>query len=504
MLHCLLFALLAACAAGAGSAQAQVPQAELRVRAGAALRSGGQQDAGPGLSYAGHTFDDLGLDAAAFVHPRLALRLSLQREAFSLVEGADAVTSGSLVRASLGPALRLGLGPLRAELGAGYELAQLPLFGDSRTPQLARAVRHAALLGARLQLPLPHGLQAELRGALPVTLAAHEAGGGAASASGFSAGAALLVPVAQRGRWSGALVLDAQHVRDAVASGDGSAHSTQRLTRLGLALQVALSEKVAPRSGALRLSVSDARTGLPLRYVPVALTSVGHEQGLRSSDGRGLLTAEGLAPGELWARLEVPGYLPAEARVQVVAGALTRLELLAQPTPYSPPPTGTLRVRVTDATSGEPLAGARVQLGEDALESDGDGTVSAPWLTPGPVAVRVSHSQYRDGEEAVVVVAGSETQLPVALTPLRKRTPALLSGQVRSAGLGRPLLAVLEIPRLGLRTITNAGGVFSVHLPPGTWRVVISAGEHLAQTKLVSVQDGEQAIFNVDLFPAHR
>ena len=495
-------------AGGAGPALGQVAtaaeQAQLRLRYGAALRRGGQEDAGPGLSYAGHTLNDVGLEGAGFWSARWGLRLSLQREAFTLLDGSTPLAEASLLRGALGPALRLALGPLRTELGVGYELAQLPLFGDSRSPQLARATRHAALLGARAQLPLARGLRAEVRAGLPLTLAARAADGGEASASGLQLGAALLVPVGQRGRWTGALVLDAQHLRDQVRVPATGARSSQQLTRLGVALQVGLEPRLVPRYGALRLAVRDGRTGLPLRYAPVALTSVGHEQGLRSSDGQGLVTAEGLPPGELWARVEMPGYLPAEAHAQVTAGALASLELRPQPIPFSPPPTGTLRVRVTDATSGEPLAGARVQVGGEALETDGDGEVQAAWLTPGPVSVQVAHAQFRDAEEAVVVVAGSETQLPLALAPLRARAPAVLSGQVRSASLGRPVRAVLEVPQLGLRAVTNEGGVFAVRLPQGTWRVIISAGQHLSQTKRVSVQDGEQAIFNVDLFPSRR
>ena len=215
-----------------------------------------------------------------------------------------------------------------------------------------------------------------------------------------------------------------------------------------------------------------------------------------------MLTAEGLAPGTVQARVEVPGYLPAEGQVQVSAGGLAYLELRAQPIPFSPPPTGALRVRVVDGASGMPLAGALVEVDGETLESDGDGEVRAEWLTPGPHAVRVAHAQYRPGEEAAVVIAGSETPLPVPLTPLKARAPALLLGQVRSASLGRPLHATLRISGAGLRTVTNEGGAFAVRVPGGTYRVIISAGQHLTQTKTVTVRDGEQAIFNVDLFPS--
>jgi uncharacterized membrane protein len=80
---------------------------------------------------------------------------------------------------------------------------------------------------------------------------------------------------------------------------------------------------------------------------------------------------------------------------------------------------------------------------------------------------------------------------------------AAVSGTVRSTQ-GRPLVATLVIPAAKVRTRTSAEGSFSLKLKPGVYRIIISAKGHLTQTKSVTVRDGEQTIFNVDLFPRNR
>ena len=72
---------------------------------------------------------------------------------------------------------------------------------------------------------------------------------------------------------------------------------------------------------------------------------------------------------------------------------------------------------------------------------------------------------------------------------------------VRSTAGGRPVSAELEIPQAKIKTRADAKGAFSVTLPAGSYSVNISAPGYIAQTKNVTVRDGDQAIFNVDLHP---
>ena len=475
----------------------------LRLRYGVALRDGQQADVGPGLTYEGLTPNDLAAVGTGWVGPRLGAWAGVQREAFDLKEGSLRITGGSLLRASVGPRARALLGPVRAEVGAGYGYSQLPLFGSSEAPVLARGVRHAALVNGRLLVPLFLGLKLEARGELPVALAVRDAAGAKAEAKGFSAGGALLVPLKSASKWDGTLVLDFQHVQDTVTLGDGT-RSEQRLRRVGAALELAWRDAPpAPApppparvpAGALSVRVLDAETGAPLPGAKVALGGVE-----RVADAQGQVEAE-VPPGEVAARVSAEGYEAAEAKATVEDGGRAALEVRAR---RLPPPTGTLRVTVVNGQNGVPLPGVRVAVGAVEVRTDMMGQARVKDLPPGPVAVTVKSPGFRPAEEAAVVVAGQEAALSVPLASERKSGPATLTGQVRSTRGGKPLAATLLIPQAKVRTRTDAKGAFAVRVKGGTYRITISARGHLAQTKVVKLRDGEQAIFNVDLFPRQK
>ena len=89
----------------------------------------------------------------------------------------------------------------------------------------------------------------------------------------------------------------------------------------------------------------------------------------------------------------------------------------------------------------------------------------------------------------------------MTLVPEKKRVPATLSGQVRSARGGKPVVAQLEVRELKQTISADDAGAFSVQIPGGKYTVRISAPGFVTQTKSVTVRDGDQAIFNVDLAP---
>lgn len=490
----LALVLLVLASPASARAEQVAEHATLRLRYGVALRNGHQSDVGPGLTYEGLTANDLAAVGTGWVGPWLGAWAGVQREAFDLKAGGLRITGGSLWRASVGPLARLFLGPVRAEVGAGYGFAQLPLFGSSSEPVLARGVRHAALVNGRVLVPLFAGLKLEARGELPVT---------SAEAKGFSVGGALLVPLKSATRWDGTLVVDFQHVQDTVTSADGT-RSEQRLRRVGAALEFSWRE-VAPvtaappaarvPAGVLSVQVLDAESGAPLSGARVVLGAVE-----RVADAQGRVEAK-LPPGEVTARVSVEGYAPGEVRGTVEDGAHAALEVRAR---KSPPPTGSLRVTVVNSQSGVPLPGAHVAVSATEVRTDMMGQARVKDLPPGPVEVAVTLPGFRPAEEAAVIVAGQEAELSVPLASERKSELATLTGQVRSTRGGTPLAATLHIPQAKVRTRTDAKGAFNVPVKGGTYRITLSAPGHLSQTKVVKLRDGEQAIFNVDLFPSEQ
>jgi hypothetical protein len=465
----------------------------LRLRYGLAFREGAQE-AGPALSYGGMTPNDLALGATVFGESWWGAWASVQREGFSLSKEEELVTSGGLLRASVGPAARFSLGPVRAQVSAGYGFAQLPTFSGAAQPRLVPVARHAALVGGRVLVPLPwRQLRAEVRGEVPVAIGT--------SSSGFGAGAALLLPVMRRGEWGGSLVLDYQYVRDSLTT-EAGVTSRQGISRAGVAFEFAYgSRSVLDRSelGELVLAVVDADSGTALPGAQVVLTADGEAQAPRVVGEDGRLT-ELLPPGEVLARVSAEGYEPAEGRISVTAGGRAELVVRARQEPQ----VGTLRVSVLDARSGTPLSGATVTVGSTKLFTDVMGVVRLEGLPAGPLEVKISAEGFRTEQEAVVILAGAETPLPVSLAFAKQGALATLSGQVRSSRQGRPLQATLFIPEAKIRRKTDPRGSFQVQLKQGRYRLIFSAPGHLSQTKVVTVHDGEQAIFNVDLFPKSR
>ncbi|WP_331091834.1 MSCRAMM family protein [Archangium sp.] len=474
------------------SAQGGSERVALRLRYGLAFRNGAQE-AGPTLSYGGMTPNDVALGATVFGERWWGAWLSVQREGFSLSKEEEVVTRGGLLRASVGPAARFWLGPVRAELSAGYGFAQLPTFSGAAQPQLVPVARHAALVGGRVLVPLPwRRLRVEVRGEVPVAIGT--------SSSGFAAGAALLLPVVRRGEWGGSVVLDYQYVRDSLTTAAGVA-SRQDISRAGLAFELAYGREASDRSelGELVLEVVDAEAGTALPGAQVVLTAGGVAQAPRGVGADGRLT-DRVPPGEVLARVSVEGYEPAEGRISVTAGGRAELVVRARQTPQL----GSLRVSVLDARSGTPLAGATVTVGSTEVLTDATGAVRLEGLPPGPLEVKISAEGFRVEQEAVVILAGTETPLPVSLASAKQGALATLSGQVRSIRQGKPLQASLVIPEAKIRRKTDPRGTFQVQLKQGRYRLIFSAPGHLSQTKVVTVHDGEQAIFNVDLFPKSR
>jgi hypothetical protein len=495
--HFFLLLALTLLAAGTASAQVAPERASLRLRYGLAFRQG-TQEAGPSVTYGGVTPNDLALGVTAFGERWWGGWLHVQREGFSLSRGDSRITGGGLLRASMGPAARFTLGPVRTELGVGYGFAQLPAFES--TTELSPVARHAALVSGRVLLPLPWYLRAEVRGEVPVALGS--------SSSGFALGGALLAPLVRRDEWMGSLVLDYQYVQDVLTVSEG-VQSRQSINRVGLALEMAygggergtLTEVLSrPRTGELVLSVVDEQSGAAVPGAEVVLTAKGVAQAPRKADEEGRLAGLVLPSGEVLARVSAGGYLPAEGRVSLEVGGHAELVVRARPEPRE----GTVVVTVLDSRGNTPLEGATVLVGSTRVPTDAAGVARLEKLRPGPVEVKISAEGFRVTQEAVVVIAGLETPLSVPLVSARQGLPATLSGQVRSVRKGQPLQAWVTIPEVKLRKRTDERGTFQVQLKQGRYRLVFSAPGHLSQTKVVTVHDGEQAIFNVDLFPKSR
>ena len=206
---------------------------------------------------------------------------------------------------------------------------------------------------------------------------------------------------------------------------------------------------------------------------------------------------ENLAPGSWIARATAAGYETSELQTEVRAGQQSSLTLRLH---KEAPKAGELVITVTNKEGGAPIAGASVKLQDQEKVTDEKGSVTFAELPPGALSLQVHAAGYRPGEEVAQVVAGRSGTVPVLLFKEKKQIPATISGIVRSVR-GPAVKARLEIPELSLRIFADAKGAFSLSVPAGSYRVIISAPHYRKQVKRVSVKEGDQTIFNVDLHP---
>ena len=474
-------------------------QAQVRLRYGVAVRNGTETDSGPGLSYSGVSPNDLALTGWLWflLGDHLGLTAGVQREAFSLLDDGTTVTSGALMRAHVGPTGRVRLGPVRLEAAASYSFQQLPVFGTVSVPAFSTVQRHGVLLAARGLVDLG---PVTLEGRFEVPLAIANVGR-AVNSQGVGAGGGVRVQLFRTGFLKWGLLAEAQWHSDGLTTTDTASplSATQSVVRAGLALDLQwkdpkLEVEVSARTGGLQIVVRGEQG--PLAGVPVVITGgPSRRDGVTGEDGSVMLAE--VEPGELVASASLPGYVSRESKVSLGAGEDRAVELVLV---KEKPRVGGLSIKVVSFDGAAPVA-ASVELNGKTTATSAAGALRLEGLSPGPLAVKVTAPGFTPGEEAASVVAGTVSELTVTLVPEKKRVPATLRGQVRSARGGKPVVAQLEIRELKQTIAADEDGSFSMQIPGGKYTVRITAARFVTQTKTVTVRDGDQAIFNVDLAP---
>jgi hypothetical protein len=223
------------------------PRATLELRYGAAHHSGQQQLGTGALQYTDSVFNDLGLYGSAFTNAGWGGLFSVQQEALtvSAQEEPRQVTHAPLLRLQVALAARWVLGPLLLQPSLGYGLAQLPSVTTLEEPRLLRAVRRSTLFGLRARVPLTRTLHAELRGEVPLPFFAIDGQGRRMTTSGAVAGVAVGHALTRSGAVGSALLLDYQFTYDRFTV-DATRGAYQRISRLGLALELRLWPKGSP------------------------------------------------------------------------------------------------------------------------------------------------------------------------------------------------------------------------------------------------------------------
>ena len=471
---------------------------ELRLRYGVAYRRGAQTDpTGPGLSFDGLTPNDPGLEG--WVWPLfdglLGFSAGVSREGFALFDRTTnaRVTGGGLFRAHGAATARFRLGPVRLEPVVGYSLIQVADFADSNAPTFRAGTRHGLLLAARGLVDLGP-VTIEGRFSYPVPLAANDGAGARATSTGFQAGGGVRVALFRTGTALWGLMIDASYSTDQIVS---TIDASQQHIRGGLSLDLQWKEeeKAAQRLAALKMNVVFDADGAP---APKARVAVQGAPTSPSLDETGAGRLDDLSPGSVTVRATLDGYDDAEASAVLSAGTETSVVLRLK---KQAPKVGSLIVTVIDKATGAALAGTTVIINGASATTDSKGMARFADLAPGAVTVELSAPGFTAKTEAATILAGLEATVNTALVSAKRRDPATVSGFVRSARGGAPVKANLLIPQANIKAKADDSGSFVFRLEGGTYTVTISAKGFTTQTKQVTVKDGDQAIFNVDLQP---
>lgn len=470
---------------------------EVRLRYGVARRTGDQNDpSGSSLGYDGWTPNDPSLHA--WVWPLfngvLGFTGGIGREGFALFDRTtnERVTGGGLLRAQAGATARFRLGPARLEPVVGYSFTQIADFGDASAPTFRTGTRHGLLLAARGLLDFGP-VTIEGRFEYPLALAATDGAGAKANAAGFGGGGGVRVALLRTGTALWGLMADGFYSVDSLA---GTNRAAQSNLRLGLSLDLQWKEEERSATlGALQISVA-LDDGSPATRAVVQVDGVSQQPA--PLDSTGATRLDSLPPGAVTVRATLEGYEPATASVGLTAGTETPVTLRLQ---KQLPKLGTLIVTVIDKATKSALAGATVTVNGTAQTTDAKGTVTFVDLTPGAVNVEIAAAGFTAKGEAATILPGLQATVATELVSAKKRDPATVSGSVRSARGGAAVQANLEIPEATIKAKADVKGGFVFRLAGGTYTVTISAKGFVTQTKQVTVKDGDQAIFNVDLQP---
>ncbi len=466
----------------------------VRFRAAAAVRSGDQHDLGPGLSYSGHTWNDLALSAWWYfaLESKLGVTFELQREGFSLNEMNSPVLSGGLARFHLGPTARVRFGPVRLEGFIGYAFHQLPYFGETAAPSFLGAARHALALGGRVLVDLGP-VTIDVRGNFPISLGVAfpaPAMLSQASSLGGLVGAGVRVQLFRTGSLHWGLMAEVTWTPDGITAQNFNAK--QSVVRPGFAIDLqwrsALPAETPKQDDAITLALScvgpDNR---PLPNVALALTQ-GETSVRTACDAAGRAQVEGLKAGPATVEASLEGYQPSTTEVTVSreATSATLIQLRQ-------PPKGTLRIAVEDKQTKAAVSAALITVNGEPMRG------AELTLPTGVYPIKVTAPDYNPVEEVASIADGKVTALTIEMTAVSKRIPATLTINVRNALTGAKVKALVEL--LELKQQANADAKATLTVLGGAYTLRVSAPGFVTQSKSVTVRDGDQAIYNIDMSP---
>ena len=195
---------------------------------------------------------------------------------------------------------------------------------------------------------------------------------------------------------------------------------------LGSADNVMSDESLdAADQGIFMANIYDAATEEPLSDVVV---EIGGDTFQTDKDGE---TGEiSLAPGDYTITATLAPY-EVYTKAFTIRSGTRRISAIGLKRPRF----GSVRSRVVDAESGEPIAGALVEIRRAQAESDVAGRAFFNEVRSGRVSVWASHVDYADGNAAAELVGGGSLEISIELNPRQENSAALKAAFENDGGV---------------------------------------------------------------------
>ncbi|MFC7370131.1 beta strand repeat-containing protein [Fictibacillus iocasae] len=239
-------------------------------------------------------------------------------------------------------------------------------------------------------------------------------------------------------------------------------------------------------------TITNADTGAPLPETLVRIVDAnGNVIAELITDANGNFTSPGLAAGSYTVVVINPDFLGEVVSVTVVSGQTETVNIALEPNP------GSLFGTVVNSETGEPIAGALVEifLGQNLITTvftDAFGEFEVSGLPEAILTVTATAPGFAIDTEDVAVFAGQQSTVSLALLP----NPATVSGFVIT-DTGAPVAnasvrAINEAGEIVQTATTDSLGRFTLtNLPPGTLTIIAFAEGFPSASVDVTLAQGE-------------
>jgi sugar lactone lactonase YvrE len=261
---------------------------------------------------------------------------------------------------------------------------------------------------------------------------------------------------------------------------DGSWGEDPYLTALALraiAATATQAQTPPPTVGAISGQVLDSSSHLPITSAQVALAGPSSVTVSVASDGS--FNQSNLAPGTYSAAVGASGYASLSLQgIKVTAGSTTSLGTLVL---QANPTTANITGRITDGSTGLPLAGVQVSVSGAATASTTsavDGSYNLSGIATGSATLSADLAGYNGSAVDVTLGGGESLTFSPALYPTGSGsgpTTATFTGTVSDAMTKAPI-AGASVTVGSATAQTDGAGRFSIaNLVSGTFQAVITA-----------------------------